>query len=128
MLCKLLHPELSYRINGLCFQIHNELGCFAKEKQYADHLEQLLTANEINYQRELKTPFKLEDGKEIQGNITDFIVEGKIIIECKAKNFITKVDYYQIQRYLQSTNLELGLLVNFHERHLKPKRVLNYRG
>lgn len=86
-----------------------------------------MVISRIKYKREIKISFKLEQGSEIHGNILDFLVENKIIIECKAKKFITKQNYYQIQRYLQSTNLELGLLVNFHERYLKPKRVLDYQ-
>lgn len=125
MLDKVLYPELSYALTGLCFQTHNELGRFAKEKQYADYLEQLLIVNKIEYKREIWSPFKLEQG-EVRGNIPDFIIEGKIVIECKAKAFITKQDYYQIQRYLKSSNLRLGLLVNFHEKYLKPRRILNY--
>ena len=29
---KLLYPELSYRITGLCYQVHNKLGRFCREK------------------------------------------------------------------------------------------------
>lgn len=34
------------------------------------------------------------------GNILDFIVDDKIILEFKAKPIVLKEDYYQIQRYL----------------------------
>lgn len=124
MLKKILHPKLSYKITGLCFQVNNELGRFAREKQYADRLEQLLKTNQIKYKRELEVPFQLKEDK-VTGNIVDFLVEDKIILECKAKKFVTKKDYYQVQRYLQATDMELGLIVNFNERHLKPKRILN---
>ena len=40
-------------------------------------------------------------------------------------NFITKEDYYQMKRYLVSCNKDLGIIVNFREYYLKPKRVLN---
>lgn len=33
---KVLFPDLSYQITGILFDIHNELGRFAKEKQYAN--------------------------------------------------------------------------------------------
>ena len=125
MLNKIIYPELSYKITGLCFKIHNQLGRFAREKQYADALEQLLRENKIKYQREIAKPFRFEQ-KIISGNIIDFLIEDKIIIELKAKNFITKDDYRQIQRYLQATNLKLGLLINFNSRYLKPKRIINY--
>ncbi len=124
---ELIYPQLSYKINGICFKVQNELGRFAKEKQYSDRLEQLLKQNGIEYQREVKINLKtLEPNNFIGGNIVDFIIGNKIIIECKAKRFITKDDYYQIQRYLESTSLKLGLIVNFRDRYLKPKRIINY--
>lgn len=125
---ELLYPKLSYQITGLCFKTHNELGRFAKEKQYCNRFEQLLKEANLKYQREVKLKFKLsnQSNDSTGGNIADFIVENLIIIECKAKRFITKDDYYQIQRYLETTELKLGLIVNFRDRYLKPKRIINY--
>ena len=122
---KILYSQLSYKITGLCFQVHNELGRFAREKQYADRLEQLLKSNEIKYKREARIPFKSQNDK-ITGNIVDFLVENKIIIECKARRVITKQNYYQTQRYLKAANIKLGMIVNFNERYLKPRRVINF--
>ena len=125
MLEKIIYPELSYKINGLCFQTHNELGRFAKEKQYADWLEYLLMKNKIRYKREVKIPFR-SNQNEVSGNIVDFIIENKIIVECKAKKFITKEDYHRTQRYLKASGIKLALIVNFRTAYLKPKRVINY--
>ena len=35
---ELVEEELSYRIAGICFSIHNDLGRFLTEKQYCDAL------------------------------------------------------------------------------------------
>ena len=120
MLNKILYPELSYKITGICFQIQNELSRFAKEIQYAQRMEQLLGEYKINFVREARQPYRIGEIK-VSGNITDFIIEGKIIVELKAKPIILKNDYFQTQRYLAATDLELGLLVNFRDRYLKPK-------
>ena len=37
----LLYPELSYQLNGIFFEVHNNLGRFLNEKQYADAIEKL---------------------------------------------------------------------------------------
>jgi GxxExxY protein len=122
---KILHKELSYEIMGLCFAVHNELGRFCKEKQYANRFEELLIEKDIKYRRECNTKKLKQTSPE--GNRIDFIIENKVIIEFKAKRLITKEDYYQTQRYLQSSNKDLGLLINFRDRYLKAKRVLNSR-
>ncbi len=127
MLPKIIFPNLSYQVTGLCFQTHNELGHFAKEKQYADRLEQLFKDNNIVYIREVKIPFELKDNKKVNGNIADFLIDNKIILECKAERVISRDNYHQVQRYLKATNKQLGIIVNFHERYLKPKRIINYQ-
>ena len=120
---KLLFPNLSYRLTGLCFKIHKKLGRFCREKQYGDALESLLKENNIDYKREYEIANLKPNGPE--GNKVDFLIENKIIVDLKAKKFITKEDYNQMQRYLQSSGLELGMIINFRSTYLKPKRVLN---
>ena len=64
---------------------------------------------------------------KIKGNIVDFLIDNKILVDFKAKIFLNKEDYYQMQRYLESSNLKLGLLVNFRNNYLKPKRIINFK-
>ena len=58
-------------------------------------------------------------------NIPDFIIDDKIILDLKAKPIVTKEDYYQMKRYLKSSQKRLGIIVNFRQPHLYPKRILN---
>lgn len=121
---ELLYPELSYKIVGLLFGVHNNLGRFRNEKQYSDAIEQELKILKIPYARE----FHLSESFEGEGsnrNIIDFIIDDKIILEIKAKRAIYKDDYFQVKRYLSSSNYKLGLLVNFRSRYLSPKRILS---
>ena len=121
---KILHKDLSYRITGLLFKTHKELGRFRNEKQYADYFENLLKANKMKYEREYGFKDQQYGNNQVRC-ICDFIIENKIILEFKAKNFITKEDYYQTKRYLATLNLELAMIVNFRQYRLAPKRVLN---
>lgn len=117
----LIYPDLSYKITGLLFKTHNKLGRYCKEKQYQDIIEEFLKQGGIKFEREKEIPISLE----VSGNKADFIIENRIILECKAKPTITKEDYYQVLRYLKASNLKLGLLVNFRNKYLRPKRIAN---
>jgi len=121
---KIIYPELSYKINGILFKVHNRLGRFCSEKQYNDGIEILLKQNKLNYEREKDLTFLLED-KSIGGNRVDFCIENKILIDAKTKRYITREDYKQMKRYLEATGLKLGIIVNFHENSIRPKRIIN---
>ena len=113
---KVLYPELSYQITGILFDVQNELGPYAREKQYGDLIEEKLKEFKISYKRELTIGSS--------GNILDFLIDEKIILELKAVRILTREHYRQIQNYLQQTRLNLGLLVNFRSKYIKPARVI----
>ena len=113
---KVLYPELSYRIVGLCFAVHNELGRFAREKQYSDLLEKKFRAEGIAYKREMRVGDS--------GNIADYVIGNLILLELKTTRVVGRAHFRQIQNYLQQSRIQLGLLVNFSDSYLRPKRVL----
>ncbi|MBI4993175.1 MAG: GxxExxY protein [Candidatus Magasanikbacteria bacterium] len=113
---ELIYPELSYKITGILFTAHNEVGPYAREKQACDVIERLLQESKIKHRRECRVGDS--------GNITDFIIDNKIVLEAKSKRVLTRNDYEQIQRYLQETQLKLGILVNFRNQYLKPIRIV----
>ena len=113
---KVLHPKLSYEIVGACYDVHNELGRFAREKQYGDLLNGRFDERGLNYKRE----FALGDS----GNIVDFLVEDKVLLELKTVRFLMRSHFRQLQNYLQRACLDLGLLINFSDEVLQPKRII----
>jgi GxxExxY protein len=120
----IIYPELSYDLTGIFFKVHNELGYYCKESQYCNAIEVLLKEKDIQYNRELSLK---SDNRLIKDNSNrvDFLVEDKIVVEVKAKRFIGRDEYSQTQRYLQMLNLKLGIIINFHQRYLVPKRIIN---
>lgn len=113
---KLLYPDLTFKLNGCAILVRKEIGRFGKEKQYSDLFEIKLKESNIPYKREVI----IGDS----GNRIDFVAYDKVAVEMKAKPFITKEDYFQVQRYLHATNLELGIIYNFREQFVKPHRIL----
>ncbi|MDO8573098.1 MAG: GxxExxY protein [bacterium] len=113
---KVIYPELSYTVTGILFAVHNELGPYAREKQYGDLIEEKLKETDILYKREVA----IADS----GNILDFIIDNKIVLELKSVRIITRENYRQIQNYLQQAQMKLGLLVNFRNKYLKPIRII----
>jgi len=117
---KIVEKELSYQLGGIFFVIQNEYGRFCKERQYGDVFAIKL--------QEISLPFQKEVSVEIGGrksNFIDFVICGRIIVELKAKPFLSKEDFLQVKRYLAVSGIELGLLVNFQDKYLKPRRILN---
>ena len=112
----LIYEDLTYKINGVLFNTHKELGPYAREKQYVDVAVRILKEKGLKTEREKR----IGDS----GNILDVVVEDKVPIEFKAKRILTKEDYYQTQRYLQQTGYKLAILVNFRGQYVKPKRIV----
>jgi len=124
MIKTLVLPELSYKICGLLFKVHNSLGRYCNEKQYSDAFEHLLIEKRIKYEREKYIPISFEGEKQGRNKV-DFIFNDRLIVELKSKRTLLKEDYYQVKRYLISFKKQLGLLVNFRDKFLKPRRILN---
>jgi GxxExxY protein len=120
---KIIYPELSYKLNGALYETHNQLGRFCREKQYCDFLENIFKSLHIPYQREKAIPINGIENDNT--NKIDFEIDKLILVDAKAKKFITREDYNQMKRYLKASNRKLGIIVNFKERSIRPRRVIN---
>lgn len=121
---ELIFKDLSFELNGLFYEIQNKLGNACSEKQYQDALEFKLKSNNFTYEREKDLLFKLEEGN-ISGNRADFVIVDGVVIDVKAKKYITREDFKQMLRYLRAGNYKLGLIVNFGSSKVEIKRVIN---
>ncbi|MFI5205868.1 MAG: GxxExxY protein, partial [Candidatus Paceibacterales bacterium] len=120
----LIYPDLSYKISGVLFKVHNKLGRFFREIQYGDLLEIELKNAGLVFEREKVLPIQ-DISENNQSNKVDFLIENKILLDIKAKKFVTKEDHFQMQRYLTCSNLKLGFIANFRNTYVKPQRVIN---
>lgn len=92
----LIYESLTYKINGTLFTVHNRLGSYCNEQQYADAIEEDFKRKDIQYEREKLLPKSFE-GERAGRNKIDFLVGGKIVLEIKVKRIIGREDYYQIK-------------------------------
>lgn len=124
---QIIHKELSFEITGILFEVHNEVGKFGSEAEVCDLIATKLSEANIKFVRE-HTISPTNEGENKGRHRVDFLIENKIVLETKTKRFLTKEDYFQIKRYLSHLNLTLGILVNFRDDRLHPKRILNGTG
>lgn len=117
-----IEKDLSYKLVGIFFKIHRELGRFCRERQYCDALELELKLHQIRFHREY--PYTVAGRLS---NRVDFVIEDRVIVDVKAKPIVQPEDYHQMRRYLDSANIKLGIIVNFRSKYLYPKRVLGAR-
>jgi GxxExxY protein len=109
---KLIHSDLTYKIIGLLFKVHTQLGCGFPERIYQRALELELQNEGIEYKTEKE--IKVIYTKKIIGSFRlDLVIEEKVIIEIKALEYLPKVAKEQLVSYLKATPYEVGLLANF---------------
>jgi GxxExxY protein len=123
-MAELIHKDESYKIIGLCMEVHKNLGRGFLEVVYKDALEYEFNMNNIIYQREKE--YKIEYKNIILPHkfFADFIVFNKIILEVKAVNGIVDEFIKLTLNYLACSKCKVGILVNFGEESLKYKRLV----
>lgn len=121
---KVVYLELSYKIVGILFEVHTALGNRYQEKYYQRAVEVKLNNKKIPYGKEIAVDLTIDKVK-IGKYFLDFLIDGKIVLELKAKPIFTKIDYKQVRAYLTACNLKLGILANFYGESLEYKRILN---
>ena len=122
---KIIFKEESYKIIGICMNIHSTLGNGFLEAVYSEVLEKEFVKNNIPYQREVKLDLFFNGEKLDKKYKADFICFDNIILEIKAVSFIHENFTKQTLNYLKATEKKLGLLINFGERSLQYKRIIN---
>ncbi len=114
----------TYKIIGICMEVHKILGKGHSENIYAEALEYEFKVNNIPYEREKKYDVFYKDIKLSKYYFSDFTVYGAIILELKAIEKLSSSEIKQTLNYLAASRNKIGLLINFGEDSLKYKRVI----
>jgi GxxExxY protein len=108
-----LYSDETYKIRGAIYEVYKEIGCGFLEAVYQECLEIEFELQGIPFesQQELDIEYK---GRLLEKKyVPDFICYNKIIVEIKAIKELTNENMAQVINYLNASDMELGLLVNF---------------
>lgn len=122
---KFRHQDLSQKIIGAAFNVHNELGYGFLEKVYQNALALELEKTGLKYKREVPLHVSYQ-GRVVGEYYPDMIVEDAIIVEVKAVSKLDSAHEVQLVNYLKATGLHLGLLINFGRSVEVKRRVFGF--
>jgi GxxExxY protein len=108
------HRDLTEKIIGAAYSVHNELGSGFVEKVYENALVAELNERgmSVEQQKEVRVFYKARSVGEF---VADVVVDGKVLIEVKSVRSLTDDFDAKLIHYLKATGIEVGLLINFGE-------------
>jgi GxxExxY protein len=119
------HKDITEKIIGASFEVHKFLGNGFQEVIYQRALAYEMRVAGLSFEREIEQQIYYKDLPEPIGTRrADFVVEGKVLVELKAKIQLEDVHLAQALNYLKVYKLEVGLLINFGSKSLTFKRLI----
>jgi GxxExxY protein len=110
--------EVVSSVIGCAIAVHRELGPGFKECIYHRAFQLELDSRGLAYESEKPILVKYRQWF-IPGQQIDLIVAGTVLVELKAVPRLRPLHRYQVQSYLRTTSLPVGLLLNFNVPLLK---------
>lgn len=121
---KLKHHDITEKIIGAAYKVHNTLGSGFLEKVYQNSLA--IELKSLGFLSDLEKPIKVLYNGEVVGDyIADIIVDDKVILEIKAIKELSSIHEVQLVNYLKATGIEVGLLINFGTSVQVKRRVMD---
>ena len=109
----LLYKDESYKIVGICMDVHRQLGGGFLEIVYKDALEYEFKQAKIPFDREKEYSVSYKGILLPHKFYADFVVYDKIILEVKAQLELYNNSIPQVINYLAVSRNKLGIFVNF---------------
>jgi GxxExxY protein len=114
--------HLTNRIIFCVIRVHQTLGPGFLEAVYRRALVIELSKHNFTIEVE-KEILVYYDGQKVGRHRLDLLIEGKVIVELKAVEALSKADYAQVRSYLKAAQLNLALLVNFSSERADFRRI-----
>jgi phosphoribosylamine--glycine ligase/phosphoribosylaminoimidazole synthetase len=119
--------NLTYTVNGLAMQVHNEIGPGHAEKFYQRRLAEL--CRDAGLAVEMEKRVEVWIAKRMIGYLKlDLWIEERLVVECKAlARPIGNEEIGQVLTYLAATASQVGMIYNFGMSRMMPRRILAAR-
>jgi GxxExxY protein len=114
--------DLVYKVIGCLIEVHKRLGPGFMEKVYRRALEIELSHRGIGFESEKEISLEYR-GHHVGKHRLDLLIEDELVVELKTVEALHKKHYAQVRSYLKATGTSVGLLVNFADFQLDPRRV-----
>jgi GxxExxY protein len=119
---KLLHQELTEKIIGCAYRVHNQLGFGFQESVYKKSMVIELTKQGLNAKEEVPITVYY-DNQPVGDFFADIVVEDIVIIELKSIQQLASIHEVQLVNYLVATKTDIGLRINFGSPSVEVKRI-----
>ncbi|MFN0213851.1 MAG: GxxExxY protein [Saprospiraceae bacterium] len=125
----MIENDITYKIRGAAFKVHNELGPGLLESVYEATLAYELGLLGLSVKTQIGLPLIYKEIKFDIGFRPDILVEESVIVEVKSVELLNQVHFKQLLTYLRLSGKKLGLLINFNVNRLEEKvsiiRIIN---
>ena len=122
---ELLFSDITEKIIGTAFGVHNSLGKGLSEKTYENALALKLQSLGLRVSQQKELPVMFE-GQRVGAQVVDLLVDECVIVEIKAVRSLSRSHEAQLLAYLKNTQFQVGLLINFTHRVEFKRFVYSY--
>jgi GxxExxY protein len=118
----LKYSQLTDKIIGIFYDVYNELGYGFLESVYEESLVIAMRDAGLKVDRQVAVPVWFRERK-VGDFKADLLVQNLVLLELKCARVLERAHEAQLLQYLGSTEVEIGLLLNF-GLHLQFRRLL----
>ena len=120
---QLIDQDITERIIGAAFEVHNHLGYGFLEKVYQRAMKVELETRGLvaEIEAEIRVDYK---GVEVGFYKADILVAGRVLVELKVAQDYCSADEPQLLNELKATGIKVGLLINFGRHKVGFKRLV----
>jgi GxxExxY protein len=106
------NDSLTEKIIGVFYEVYNELGFGFLESVYREAMLIALRETGLKVEAEVPVPVSFR-GMLVGVFRADLVVDGRVVVELKTAESISKAHEAQVLHYLRASVMEVGLVMNF---------------